>query len=66
MRIPKDYRPLIAAAREEGWTVSQTGGGHLRIASPGGGTVVFAPSTPSNHRGLICLRLRLRKAGVPV
>jgi hypothetical protein len=56
--MQKDLRKLLS---KYGATVSKTGGGHWRIALPGGGIVV-ASGTPSDRRALQEIRADLRRA----
>lgn len=58
-----EYGPLIEAALAAGWTLERTGGGHLRLRSPEGASVVF-PSSPSDWRGARNLRSTLRRYGL--
>lgn len=48
----------------QGFTCSRTRGGHLRIIHPRMSGAVYAPSTPSDHRGaknmMALLRRKLR------
>jgi len=67
-REKKSYRDVIELGRRYGYElVGYTGAGHLRLVHPVAGTV-FAPSTPSDRRGLRNvaqkLRQRLRESGV--
>jgi predicted RNA binding protein YcfA (HicA-like mRNA interferase family) len=60
-------KDLIKIAREHGWTVEKTGGGHLRFASPDGASVVYAPQSPhGGNRSVENTKQNLRRAGLPV
>lgn len=64
--LPKDIADLVHTARQQGWTVTYTGGHHLRWQSPTGG-VVFSSSTPTTRKGpkaLAGMRSDLRRAGL--
>lgn len=62
-KTPKLYTKLIKAAKEQGWKLELTRGGHLRWQNPDG-RIVFTPSSPSdNNRGLKKARADLRKHG---
>jgi predicted RNA binding protein YcfA (HicA-like mRNA interferase family) len=45
----------------QGFIASKTSGGHWRFDHPFMGGPVFAPSTPSDHRGLKNLQAMLRR-----
>jgi predicted RNA binding protein YcfA (HicA-like mRNA interferase family) len=61
---PRDYRDVIQAAVEQGWSLSHTGGGHLRLDPPDGTTPVFCATSSGGGRGERNLRSLLRKRGV--
>ena len=63
MKIPKEYRPLAKAAREQDWTIGPTKGGHLVWISPSGGKV-FTPATPSDWRSLPNVIRKLKHKGL--
>ena len=63
MKLPEPYRKLARAAREAGWTVTLTPGGHLSWQPPEGPAVITA-STPSDWRGVRNGKARLRAAGL--
>jgi len=54
-------RELRSLARQQGWSVTPTRGGHLRLPKAGAG-VVFASSTPSDWRVLTKVRADLKRA----
>lgn len=54
---------LVREARESGFTVEQTRGGHVRYTAPTGQVVIDA-STPSDHRGTKNTRARLKRIGL--
>lgn len=64
-RASRDVRAILKAAVAAGCVVTVSGGGHYRIAVPGGG-LVFASVTPSSDRAAANLRADLRRAGVDV
>jgi len=45
----------------EGFTISRTGGGHLRFQHPEMNGPVFAPSTPSDQRSIANLYALVRR-----
>jgi len=47
--------------RRRGFTATKTRGGHWRFEHPDMGSPVFAPDTPSDHRGIKNLRALLRR-----
>lgn len=61
----KDIRELQATAEAQGWTITHTGGGHLKWQSPEG-KVVFSPSTPSDWRSMKNHIAYLRRAGLHI
>lgn len=58
-------KDLRRAAKEQGWEVKTTGGGHIKFLPPKG-EMVIAPSTPSDRRGWLNTRAQLRKAGLRI
>lgn len=58
----KVLRPLLRDLIAQGWTLSLTGGGHIRAVSPTG-DAVFMPLTPSDGRAIHNMLPRLRRAG---
>lgn len=60
MKARKALQPLLDFAREHGFTVRQTSGGHLRL-SKRGCPPVFAPSTPSDCRSVKNTLAQLRR-----
>jgi predicted RNA binding protein YcfA (HicA-like mRNA interferase family) len=51
MTSRKEARQLAKKAKEQGWIVDYSNGGHLRYKSPDGKTLFFS-STPSDTRAL--------------
>ncbi len=63
-KVKGEMRPLVVAAIEQGWSVTVSGGGHLRFRSPTG-ALVFAPSTPrGGKRSVENTTAQLRRAGL--
>jgi predicted RNA binding protein YcfA (HicA-like mRNA interferase family) len=60
-----DMRRLAQLAREQGWTMTRTGGNHVLWTGPSGHRVVV-PSSPSDHRSLPNTINHLRQAGLDV
>ena len=56
------HQDVLARARTAGWTVSYTGGGHLRLDHPEAAFPVFTSSTPSDWRTAKNLAAQLRRA----
>lgn len=54
-------RAIRDLARQHGWTVDKTRGGHLRLSRPGSGPV-FCASTPSCPRALANTRAEMKRA----
>ena len=63
MKVHRELRPLVKAARNAGWDVSRTSGGHVRFDPPNG-RPVFGPWSASDWRSLKNLRAQLRRAGL--
>jgi predicted RNA binding protein YcfA (HicA-like mRNA interferase family) len=61
--VRKEVSDLVRRARERGWVVEKTRGGHLRWRSPEG-KVVFSGSTPSDVRAVRNIRSLLRRMGL--
>lgn len=57
-----NIRELIEQLKEDGWQVEHTKGGHYKLTSPRGG-VVFAGSTPSDHRAIRNVERYLKREG---
>jgi predicted RNA binding protein YcfA (HicA-like mRNA interferase family) len=60
MGSKKDVLRLIDEVARSGWIVERTRGGHHRLVSPTGRTVIAA-ATPSDPRGLLNLRSRINR-----
>lgn len=63
MKIPRDLRSTAKKAREQGWKIRETSGGHLAWKPPAGRTV-FCPSTPSDSHSVANVLGKLRRAGL--
>lgn len=59
----KDYTALARVAREAGWRVERTNGGHMRWMPPVG-TPIYSSSSPSDWRAIAKHRSLLRRAGL--
>jgi len=62
VREPGQFRPVLKALKQQGWTWSRTGKGHRRFVSPEG-RVVIASGTPRSSRSLRNLQADLRRRG---
>lgn len=62
MGTSKELSVLIKQAREQGWKVASTNGGHYKWLSPLGG-FFFTAATPSDHRALKNIKRDLRING---
>lgn len=60
----REVDKLVGAAHSQGFAISRTGSGHLRLSK--GGESVVVPSTPSDHRSVKNARAALRRAGLAV
>jgi predicted RNA binding protein YcfA (HicA-like mRNA interferase family) len=58
-------RDLIRAAKREGWEVSTTDGGHLRLEHPEASGRVITGSTPSDRRALYHARAAMKRVRRP-
>jgi hypothetical protein len=58
----KVLRPLLRELLAQGWSLTLTGGGHIRAVSPTG-EAIFMPLTPSDGRAIHNMLPRLRRAG---
>lgn len=63
VKIPEEYRALAKLARQQGWTITVCGSGHLRWTTPDG-RAVFSPKSPGDGRGIYNVRAKLRRAGL--
>lgn len=61
--LPKDMKSLLRLAKEQGWEVTRTTGGHPRCISPKG-DVVVGSGTTSDMNSIWDFRARLKKAGL--
>jgi hypothetical protein len=52
-------------AKSEGWTISTTGSGHLRLEHPAADRPVFGPATTSDRRTVQNMRAAMRRALPP-
>jgi predicted RNA binding protein YcfA (HicA-like mRNA interferase family) len=58
-----DLKDLIRDAVAAGFQVARTRSNHVKFVAPNG-TVIFGPSTPSDHRSLKNVRAKLRRVGL--
>jgi hypothetical protein len=64
MKVPEPYRAAYAAARRLRWSVTRTGGNHLKWRPPGGRFVITG-STPGGGNHSVANDLgRLRESGL--
>jgi predicted RNA binding protein YcfA (HicA-like mRNA interferase family) len=54
-------RDLIRVAKREGWSVTRTGGDHLRLEHPQAARPVFTGLTPSDRRTIHNVRADMRR-----
>lgn len=62
MAASKEFKTLINDAKQQGWTVELTRGGHYKWVSPLG-KFFFSSQTPSDNRALANLERDLRVNG---
>lgn len=55
------WSEYIRRWKDQGWAIEKTNGGHLRLTHPDTPEVVFAPSTPSDHRAGLNTEARLKR-----
>jgi hypothetical protein len=60
--VPKDLGELMSQAKEQGWSVTKTNGGHFKWLSPLG-AFFFSSQTPSDRRALQNVKKDLRING---
>jgi hypothetical protein len=58
-----EVRKLLQIAEAQRYTWEYTGSGHIMVTAPGGDKT-FVASTPHSDRGLIDVRMRLKRIGV--
>jgi hypothetical protein len=61
--VNKEIIKLMRKARKQGWRVEVTRKNHIKFLSPFGGIVV-ASGTPSENRGILNLKSRLKSKGL--
>jgi hypothetical protein len=61
--VNKDMQQMATWAAAHGWTITRTKNDHLKWRGPEGQLVVSA-STPSDHRAITAIRVRLRREGL--
>lgn len=49
--MKRDLAKLVETARNRGWSVTRSPGGHLRLTHPNG-ALVYTASTPSDGRAI--------------
>jgi hypothetical protein len=54
-------RDLIREAKRSGWSVTRTGGDHLRLEHPEAQGPVFTGSTPPDYRAMRHARAEMRR-----
>ena len=72
MKYHRDYKPLVEAALEQGWTLDVTSKNHPLLRPPPGqkdrqggpARPLTIPSSPSDHRSLLNTRRDMRYNGI--
>lgn len=64
MHIPEHLRHLARKARAEGWSITQTGSGHLRWKPPSGRAVITGSTSHRKGFGPRMERRDLERAGL--
>lgn len=62
--VPKDYRDIVAAARAQGWQLTQQGKGHPKLTDPQTGYAIPIPGTSRAVGTRKFIIVQLRKHGV--
>lgn len=70
--IPRRFRKLVTHVESLGWTVSFSGGGHLKWVPPEGWTTgthedaqtLFTAATPSDRRAIKNICAMFKKQGI--
>ena len=65
LRVPKEFKPLVRAAQDEGFSLTRLRNGHLSLQHPDGRRSDI-PSSPGDRKGVLNQRAALRKLGVCV
>jgi hypothetical protein len=61
----KELKKLMKKARDQGWTIVHSGGGHLKWKPKDKSQpIVVSGSTPSDHRSISNLKSQLRRSGL--
>lgn len=63
---PKDFEPIVAAARDAGWATRVNTKRHLLLIPPGGGKPIVVPGTSRSQRGVLNVRAEARRHGLAV
>jgi len=59
---PAHYRrELLSYAKKRGWDIEQTKNQHYRLTHPRHRTIVFTPSSPSDHRSFAAVKTKMRR-----
>ena len=73
MKMDKDYRPIVKAAKRQGWQLDLTGGHHPRLVPPDGwknsegdlaAAVTFAATPSDTRRGIKNFKADLKRQGL--
>lgn len=62
--VSKGYRPLVKAAMAQGWTLSRSRLGHVKLTSPDGSYTTPIPGTGRDGCLVRCLTSRMKKHGL--
>lgn len=65
MGANSEMRKLLRAAKASGCRIERARTGHIKVHAPSGGFTVLA-TTPSDRRGFLNARSRLRRLGVDI
>lgn len=64
MSVKKELKEVLREAERQGWTVTETGGGHYKLVPPNKDKpIVYIGKTPSDFRALANIIARMRKSG---
>lgn len=62
--LSKELMSMARMARDQGWEVTETGGGHLKWTPPGGGEFYISSASPSSQRTIVNVKKDLATRGM--
>jgi hypothetical protein len=58
--MARDHTLKLRQWQQQGWKISKTSGGHMKMTHPEAIRPVFVSSTPSDHRALLNAEAQMR------